>query len=158
MRRGDRPIGIGMLAAATGTTVETIRFYERIGLLPAPERTAGNQRLYGAAARRRLDFVRRARDLGFSLQAIRELLRLADRPDQPCTTIDRLARGRLADVRRRLVELKALEADLEQMIEACSGGSVADCSVIESLADRRHRRGAESRAVDPESDPPPGRD
>ncbi len=142
----DRVIGIGALAAETATKVETIRYYERIGLMPPPERTAGNQRLYGEAARKRLGFVRHARELGFSLEAIRELLRLADCPDQPCEAIDRIARQHLGTVRGRLARLRSLEAELERMIEHCRGGVVAECRVIESLADHRHCLTDEHRA------------
>lgn len=134
----NRLLTIGRLAATTGCKVETIRYYERIGLLPAAERTSGNQRLYDDAARRRLSFLRHARELGFPLAAICELLRLADHPDQPCSSIDRIARGHLAQVRLRLVRLRALETELERIITQCRGGAVADCRVIRSLADHRH--------------------
>lgn len=154
----ERAISIGRLAAATGTKVETIRYYERIGLLPTPERNAGNQRLYGEAARRRLSFLRHARDLGFSLAAIRELLRLTDQPDQPCAAIDRIARSHLTSVRRRLAQLRSLEAELERMVEQCRGGAVAECRVIESLADHRHCLAASHRdgPADDPTDPPAG--
>jgi DNA-binding transcriptional MerR regulator len=86
---------IGRVAQATGSKVQTIRYYEQIGLLPAPERSRGNQRLYDDRAVERLAFIRHARGLGFSLDAIRDLLDLADRPDRPCDEADAIARAQL---------------------------------------------------------------
>jgi DNA-binding transcriptional MerR regulator len=125
---------IGELARATGTKVETIRYYERIGLLPAPARTGGNYRSYGRAHLERLSFVRRSRDLGFSLDAVRELLRLSDRRDQPCEEVDRIARGHLADVERKIADLTALRRELRGIIGQCGHGTVAECRIIEALS------------------------
>ncbi len=155
----ERFLGIGELARRTGTKVQTIRYYEEIGLLPPPPRTAGNQRRYGRDHQQRLAFVRHARELGFSLEAIRTLLDLVDRPDQPCEKADAVARARLAEVESRLQRLQALKEELERMICECRGGRVAQCRVIEVLADhghclyadhgsperRRTRRGGEGR-------------
>lgn len=132
----DRPIGIGLPAAATGTTAATIRFCEQIGLLPAQECTTVNQRLSGAA-QRRLNGVRHARDLGVPLEVTRAMLRLLDRSDQPCSAFDSIARGRLAEARLSLAPLKVLEADLEWTIGACSGGSLGERRLIEWLAGGR---------------------
>jgi DNA-binding transcriptional MerR regulator len=129
---------IGDLARETNTKVQTIRYYEEIGLLPAPARSAGNQRRYDQRMLDRLSFIRHARELGFTLDSIRELLKLADHPDQPCAEADSIARARLAEVESRLKRLKALERELSRMIEACAGGSVAQCHVIETLSDHRH--------------------
>jgi len=126
---------IGDLAARTGCKVQTIRYYESIGLLPAPARTSGNQRRYGQAHLNRLAFVRHARDLGFPLGAVRELLELADHPERPCDAADRIARRRLAEVRRRMAQLAALEAELERMLGECAGDRIASCRIIEVLAD-----------------------
>lgn len=126
---------IGKLAEATGVKVPTIRYYEEIGLMPAPERSAANQRLYGAAAKRRLAFVRHARDLGFPLEAIRDLLSLSDHPDASCAGADAIARAQLAAVRSRIARLRALEDELTRMIGACAQGTVATCRVIEVLGD-----------------------
>ena len=114
-------IGIGDLARATGCKVQTIRYYEEIGLMPEPERTAGNQRRYGRRHVDRLAFIRHSRELGFSLEAIRELLSLSDRPEQPCDAIDRLARRQLEQVERRLARLTMLKSELERMLEQCAG-------------------------------------
>lgn len=137
--RGDG-LPIGELARRTGTKVQTVRYYEAIGLLPAPARTAGNQRAYGRAHLERLAFVRHARELGFPLPAIRELLALGDDPDQPCQAVDAIARRQLSAVRSRMARLQALEAELERMLAQCGQGRVADCHVIEVLADHSHAR------------------
>ncbi|MGP3698663.1 MerR family transcriptional regulator [Rhodobacter sp. NSM] len=126
---------IGKLSEAAGVKVPTIRYYEQIGLLPEPERSAGNQRLYGQKAQERLAFIRHARDLGFPLEAIRDLLSLSDRPDQPCDAADTIARAQLAAVQERLARLRALESELERMIGQCAHGTIADCRVIEVLGD-----------------------
>ena len=126
---------IGRVAAAAGCTVQTVRYYEQVGLLPVPLRSDGNQRLYGRSTVDRLAFIRHARELGFSLDAVRDLLSLADDPDQPCAAADRIARAQLAQVDQRLARLGALKTELERMVEQCRGGRIADCRVIEVLGD-----------------------
>ncbi|MFD2172735.1 MerR family transcriptional regulator [Rhodobacter lacus] len=128
---------IGKLSTSTGVKVPTIRYYEEIGLMPEAERSAGNQRLYGAAAAHRLSFIRHARALGFPLEAIRDLLGLADQPEASCAAVDAIARKQLAAVRQRIDRLRALEDELVRMIGACAHGAVADCRVIEVLGDHR---------------------
>lgn len=125
---------IGELAWQTDTKVETIRYYERIGLLPAPARTSGNYRAYTHSHLERLSFVRRGRDLGFSLDEVRELLRLSDDRDQSCAEVDRIARLHLTEVERKLADLRALRAELRQMIGHCQHGTIAECRIIEALA------------------------
>ncbi|GBQ63607.1 transcriptional regulator MerR [Ameyamaea chiangmaiensis NBRC 103196] len=127
---------IGDLARATGTKVETIRFYEKSGLLPAPPRTAGNYRAYGAEHLGRLSFIRRARDLGFSMEQVATLLDLADRKDQSCEVVDIVARGHLAEIDRKLRDLRALRKELAAMIASCDHRTIADCRIIEALAPR----------------------
>ena len=124
---------IGDLGKATNTKVETIRYYERIGLLPKPPRTGGNYRDYGQAELGRLSFIRRARDLGFSLDQVRALLRLSDDRSCDCAEVDRIAAAHLLDVDRKLADLKALRRELKAVIDSCSGGIVADCRIIEAL-------------------------
>jgi DNA-binding transcriptional MerR regulator len=126
---------IGALAKRTGTKVQTIRYYEEIGLMPEAERTAGGQRRYGDAALDRLAFIRHARDLGFGLDAIRELLDLSDRPDRPCADVDAIARRHLSDVKRRIERLETLQLELNRMLTQCGEGRVADCRVLEVLRD-----------------------
>jgi Cu(I)-responsive transcriptional regulator len=126
---------IGDLARETGCKVQTIRYYEEIGIMPSPARSAGNQRRYDQRHIDRLAFIRHSRDLGFPLDAIRELLRLADHPEQPCDTVDSIARAQLINVESRIARLQALKTELERMIAQCDGGRIADCRVIEVLAD-----------------------
>ena len=126
---------IGKLGAQAGVKVPTIRYYEQIGLLPEAGRSAGNQRLYGRKALERLAFIRHARDIGFTLEAIRDLLSLSDNPEQPCVAADAIARAQLAEVERRRARLTALKAELERMVVQCAGGRIAECRVIEVLGD-----------------------
>ncbi len=126
---------IGQTSKETGVKVTTIRYYESVGLLTAPDRTSSGQRVYDKAAIERLRFIRHARELGFSVEAIAELIALQTDPDASCTHIDEIARHHLADVRRRLTQLEALEAELKRMVAACAGGRVAACSVLSSLSD-----------------------
>lgn len=125
---------IGDLAAATNTSVETVRWYEKVKLLPAPERSAGNYRLYGPEHLRRLSFIRRGRDLGFTVDQIRELLAMADDRDRSCAEVDTIARAHLAQVERKLADLTRLAHELRDVIGQCGCGSVADCRIIEALS------------------------
>ncbi|QIG78564.1 MerR family transcriptional regulator [Stakelama tenebrarum] len=125
---------IGELGKATDTKVETIRYYERISLLPKPLRTAGNYRAYGETELGRLSFIRRARDLGFPLDQVRALLSLSDDRTRDCATVDALARDHLAEVERKIADLTALRRELAEVIGSCRGGTVADCRIIEALA------------------------
>jgi len=125
---------IGGLALATGTKVETVRFYEKSGILAVPLRTSGNYRVYTADDVKRLGFIRRARELGFSLDQVRALLSLSDRPDQPCEAVDKIARERLEDVERKIADLRRLKRVLRGLIEQCGCGTIADCRIVEALA------------------------
>lgn len=126
---------IGRVAEAAGCKVQTIRYYEHIGLLPRPPRSEGNQRLYDRSDIDRLTFIRHARELGFPLGAIRDLLSLVDHPDQSCEAADAIARTQLREVEQRIERLQALKLELHRMIDQCSGGRIADCRVIEALSD-----------------------
>jgi Cu(I)-responsive transcriptional regulator len=134
---------IGALAKATGTKAETIRWYEREGILPAPGRTGGNYRSYGPEHLERLGFVRRCRDLGFSLGEVRELLALADQPERDCGEVDRLTAAHLAAVERKIADLQRLAGELRRISDRCSGGTVAACRIIEALA--QEPRSSETR-------------
>ena len=124
---------IGALAKATGTKVETIRFYEKAGLLAGAARTNSNYRDYSKHHLARLSFIRRARDLGFSLDQVRALLTLADDRDQPCSAVDAVARAHLAQIDQKIADLRALRRELGDIISQCSQGAISDCRIIEAL-------------------------
>lgn len=126
---------IGNLAKRTGCKVQTIRYYEQIGLMPQPGRTSGNQRFYGEAHTDRLAFIRHSRELGFSLDSVRELLTLNDDPNRSCEQADRIARAHLREVKTRIASLTVLKSELERMVRQCRRGRIAECRVIEVLAD-----------------------
>ncbi len=129
---------IGDLAVHTGTKVETIRYYEKAKLMPVAARTAGNHRAYTQTHIDRLAFIRHSRELGFPLEGVRTLLTVSDDPNRSCSEVDAMARKHLAAVRSRIARLRALEAELSRMVHECGCGRVADCHVIEVLADQTH--------------------
>lgn len=124
---------IGKLASATGVNVETIRYYERAGLIAPPARTDGNYRSYAADDVARLRFVRRTRDLGFSLQQVRALLSLSGQRDRDCDTVEVIATEHLAEVDRKIADLTALRRELADAVAGCAGGTVADCRILEAF-------------------------
>ena len=127
---------IGEMSRRTGVKVPTIRYYEGMGLLAAPERTEGNQRRYGQADLEKLGFIRHARDLGFSIEAIAALIELQNHPDRSCLEANQMAQAQLADVRGRIARLQALETELIRISDGCTGkGEAGDCYVLASLAD-----------------------
>lgn len=140
---------IGDLSKETGTKVETIRYYERVGLLAAPGRTDGNYRAYRAKDLGRLSFIRRARDLGFGLQQVRELLGLSDQKKRSCEAVDVIAREHLAEVDRKIADLKALRRELDSLISQCGCGTIAECRIIEALAPPRKQTSAERTRAKP---------
>lgn len=123
----------GHLARATGCNIETIRYYEQIGLMPAPRRSASGYRLYGEGERRRLRFILRGRELGFSIEDLRSLLSLVDGGGYTCGEVQGLTLRHLAGVRARIADLRRLERTLAVVSERCAGGSVPDCPVIDAL-------------------------
>ncbi len=125
--------GIATLARRTGCKVETIRYYERIGILPEPPRNSGGQRRYRAWHLKRLNFVRRARDLGVTLADVRGLLLRVDEQGPGCDEVRTMALGHLEGVRARLADLEAMEAVLGEMVARCEGGKVPDCPIIDAL-------------------------
>ena len=127
-------MSIGELGRATATKAETIRYYERIGLLPRPARTASNYRSYGSTELARLSFVRRARSLGFSIEQISALLDLADNRDRSCDTVDALAKQHLATIEAKISDLTALRRELGALIAQCNQGTIANCRILDALA------------------------
>lgn len=128
-------VAIGEAANRSGVKVPTIRYYEQIGLLPAPDRTESQRRVYGDADLSRLSFIRHARELGFDVEAIRTLIALQEDPHQSCATADETARARLAEVERRIASLQALRRELLRMVENGCEGRVENCRVIETLSE-----------------------
>ena len=131
----EERLTIGELAKVTATKVVTVRYYEQAGLLPVPPRTAGNYRAYGPGDLGRLRFIRRCRDLGFTLDQVRDLLRMSSREDQPCAEINRISAEHLAEVEGKIADLTRLAGELRRINGRCQGGgTVADCRIIEALS------------------------
>lgn len=127
---------IGELSKRTKVKVPTIRYYEEMGLLVEAERTTGNQRRYDKSGLERLSFIRHARDLGFSIEAILSLIELQEHPDRSCEAADKIATSQLVDVRAKIKRLKALEKELVRISKGCDGSGVSeDCYVLASLSD-----------------------
>lgn len=135
-----RTLSIGAVAARTGCTVPTIRYYEEIGLMQPGPRTDAGRRVYGDAAVRRLTFVRRCREFGFSIGDVRDLVDLVDAPDTPCLEVRTIAAEHLGRVRAKLAELQALEASLAAFVggcdTTCAGGAAGDCTILDDLTAR----------------------
>ena len=135
MKAGSAEIQIGKLSRLTGCNIETIRYYERIGLLPHPPRSAGRYRLYETEDVRRLAFVRRARELGFTLQEVRTLLALSeDLSDSTCGEVRQLAARQLTDVRVKIADLRAMERVLTEAVRRCDAGQLPGCPLIDTLS------------------------
>ncbi|MGH6847666.1 MAG: MerR family transcriptional regulator [Methylocella sp.] len=128
-------LSIGDLAKATDTKVVTIRYYEQAGLLPLPPRTPGNYRAYGSDHLNRLRFIRRCRDLGFTLDQVRDLLQLSSQEDQPCAEVNRISAERLTGIEQKIADLTRLADELRRINGRCQGGgTIADCLIIEALS------------------------
>ena len=125
---------IGELAKATGTKAETIRYYEREGILPAADRTDSNYRDYSDEHLATFIFVRRARALGFTMAQVRELLALSDHEDKPCRDVDQLVQRQLGEVTRKIADLTSLQDELQHMLRSCQADRIGECRIVESLA------------------------
>lgn len=132
-------VAIGALSRQTRCNIETIRFYEKIGILEKPVRSAGGHRMYGPAHVGRLSFVRRARELGFTLDQVRALLRLSDKPDCPCAEAKSLAQMHLDEVRSKIDDLLAMQRALADLVGQCETGDGTDCALLEALSHHRSR-------------------
>jgi DNA-binding transcriptional MerR regulator len=130
-------LSIGELSKRTGVKIPTIRYYEQMGLIDAPERSSGNQRRYSKIGLERLSFIRHSRDLGLSIDDIRELIKLNHHPQMPCDDAHHIALRHLQSVRERIIKLKRLEKELKRITAITDAGIVGNCNVIQSLADHR---------------------
>ena len=128
-----RDLSSGALARAAGVNVETIRYYENIGLMPEPFRTANGYRVYDETDLKRLSFIRRCRELGFSLEEVRGLLGLVDGGDYTCADVRDLSIVRLGDVRQKIRDLRKMERTLKEMVSQCEGGLVPECPIVDRL-------------------------
>jgi DNA-binding transcriptional MerR regulator len=131
-------IAIGKLAEMAATNVQTIRYYEEISLIKPFKRTEGGHRLYSSEDADRLKFIRHARELGFGIEEIRDLLKLSDKPDTSCAAADTIAKSHLKQVEIRIIKLQALKKELKRMVGECRHGRVGQCRVIKVLSDHRH--------------------
>jgi MerR family mercuric resistance operon transcriptional regulator len=130
-------MAIGALSKRSGVNIETIRYYERIGVMPKPERTKGGYRNYVGDHLRRLIFIRRGRELGFSLDKLRELLRLVDGHSYTCAEVHELAVEHLTEIRDKISDLRRLQRVMTGMIAECSGDQIPECPVIDALFNAR---------------------
>lgn len=137
----DEHLSIGELSKNSGVKVVTIRYYEQVGLLPAPARTEGNYRTYNREHANRLSFIRRCRDLGFPLDQVRDLLRLSSQDAPSCEDVCTLAAAHLQSIEEKVADLKRLAAELRRMSASCSGSlPMSECRIIESLTRDLHVR------------------
>ncbi len=134
MNASSDGLPIGALSKQTGCNIETIRYYEKAGLLPVPARTPAGYRRYGSTHFKRLTFIRRARALGFSIEEVRTLLKLADERKRPCAEVRVVAGVHLKDVQAKIADLRALERVLRETVAKCASGRSSDCPLIESLS------------------------
>jgi MerR family mercuric resistance operon transcriptional regulator len=133
MQRRDG-LSIGRLAALSGVNLETVRYYERIGLMPEPDRTGGGHRIYSETHRQRLAFIRRGRELGFSIEDIRVLLALAEPGHRSCQEVQAIAVAHLDDVRAKIADLMKLEGILANTVSRCAkSAEIPSCAVLEML-------------------------
>ncbi len=130
------PIGIGELSRQTHCKIETIRYYEHQELMPQPPRTAGGHRLYSAAMLGRLVFIRRSRELGFSMNEVRQLLSLVDGEQVSCERVKTIAEHHLQDIKAKIADLSKMQRTLKELASRCSGDDVPDCPIIEDLSGR----------------------
>ncbi len=128
-----RGYAIGAMSRATGVNIETIRYYERIEIMPKPDRTDGGNRQYNYDQLKRLFFIKRSRELGFSIAEIKALLRMTDRQDFTCGEVHTMTVGHLATVKKKVNDLRRLEKALKSMADECSRGDLPDCPIIDTL-------------------------
>jgi len=130
-----KEFSIGQAAKSSGVKVTTIRYYESVGLMPEPRRVESGRRVYDQTSVNLLGFIRHSRDLGFTVNAIRELIDLQNNPGTDCAKADELARHHLIETQKRIEQFHVLERELMRMIDGCSGGEVGSCEIVTSLFD-----------------------
>lgn len=130
---------IGQVAALTGCSAESIRHYEKLGLLQKPERSDQGYRYYDHRAVERIGFIRHGRSLGLDLHSIQDLLNLADNPDADCSAADDIATHHLEQLEKRIASLEALANELRQVVRQCRGGTTAECRIIQTLFEQKSR-------------------
>jgi MerR family transcriptional regulator, mercuric resistance operon regulatory protein len=146
---------IGTLSERTGCHIETVRYYERIGLMPRTARSEGGHRLYGEDHVKRLGFIRRSRELGFTLDQVRTLLRLVDGRRYTCAQVKRITVEHLDEIHRKVEDLRKIERVLKDMAIQCDGGAVPRCPVIDALFDRAPAAQSRRTLGSPREQPPP---
>lgn len=132
-----RGYAIGEMSKRSGVNIETVRYYERIGIMPKPDRTSGGNRQYNHDQLKRLSFIKTSRELGFSIEEIRALLEMVDRQDFTCGEVHGLTIEHLTSVREKINGLRKLEKALVGMAAECSQGDVPDCPILETLFETR---------------------
>ncbi len=137
MSKQGKTLTIGLLSKQTDCKIETIRYYEKIGIFPKPPRTEGGHRIYSENHMKRLVFIRRGRDLGFSLEEIRALLRLVDGGNNNCGQVQEITLHHLGDIRRKIVDLKKLEKILANISSQCEGGVIPECPILDALFEKK---------------------
>jgi len=137
MRNTEKKFTIGVLSNLTHCKIETIRYYEKIGIFPIPPRTEGGHRIYSENHLKRLVFIRRGRDLGFSLEEIRALLRLVDGGNNTCGQVQEITLHHLGDIRGKIMDLKKLEKTLANISSQCEGGVVPECPILDALFEKK---------------------
>ena len=133
MKSQSTELSRGSLAARTGVNIETIRYYEKIGLMPNPVRSPGGHRVYDESHLKRLFFIRRSRELGFAIQETRELLELVDGGDYTCAEVRDRTNSHLADITKKIDDLRKIQHTLKEMASMCDGGLVPECPVVDAL-------------------------
>ena len=133
MKSGEIQLSRGSLANSSGVNSETIRYYEKIGLMPDPMRSAGGHRIYERPHLKRLSFIRRTRELGFSIKEVRGLLVLVDGGEYTCAEVRDRTLVHLYDVAQKIRDLQKMQRTLKSMVSKCDGGQVPDCAIVDAL-------------------------
>ncbi len=133
MNAAQQNVTRGVLAKQSGVNAETIRYYEKIELMPEPERTSGGHRIYKEVHLQRLCFIRRCREMGFTLEEIRELLSLVDREQVSCDHVQQITQDHVVSIRQKIKDLQRMQGTLRHLAKQCSGENVPECPIIEAL-------------------------